>query len=166
MGGNLNSMFHSRRFTFYVFFFRILILGVFPLSAYAEGSTLKEQFFIQEAAPLKKAQACDKVVFDFNNQKLDRFVSNSSRLIGVDLRGRIWEVKKNPGGICGIENIARIGVDAYQKNATGETEKIVYYYEPDSICAYIQSTNELRRVRRLCYQPIGIVNKYAPYKSP
>ena len=162
----MKLMFIPKCLTSSVFFFSMLILGVFPLSAYAEDSTLKEQFFVQEAAPLKKVQACDRVVSDFNNQQFDRFASNGSRLIGVDLHGRIWEVKKNPGGVCGIENIARIGVDAHQENAIGEIEKVVFYYEPDSICAYIQSTNELRRVRRLCYQPIGIVNKYAPYKSP
>ena len=144
----------------------MLIAGVFPSSSHAEDSTLKEQFFIQEALPLNKFQACEKVVSDFNTLQFDRFSSNSSRLIGVDLHGKIWEVKKKPGGICGIENIARIGIEAHKKNATGEIEKVVFYYEPDSVCAYSQSTGELRRVRRLCYQPIGIVNKYAPYNSP
>ena len=147
-------------------FFGMFISGVFLSSAHAEDSTLKEQFFIQEALPLKKDQACEKVVSNFNAQQFDKFSSNSSRLIGVDLHGKIWEVKKKPGGLCGIENIARIGVDAHQENAIGEIEKVVFYYEPDSVCAYSQSTSESRRVRRLCFQPIGIVNKYAPYKSP
>jgi hypothetical protein len=144
----------------------MLIAGsLFPIS-HAEESTLKEQFFIQEAMPLKKAQACEKVAYEFNSQQFDRFTADGSRFIGVDLRGRIWEVKKKRDGVCVIENIARIGIAVHQKSATGETEKVAFYYEPDSICAYIQSINESRRVRRLCYQPIGIVNKYAPYKSP
>ena len=144
----------------------MLISGVFSSSAHAEDSTLKEQFFVQEALPLKKVQACEKVVSDFNAQQFDKFSSTSSRLIGVDLHGKIWEVKKKPGGVCGIENIARIGIEAQQKNATGEIQKVVFYYEPVSICAYTQDASEFRRVRRLCYQPIGIVNKFAPYKSP
>ena len=147
-------------------FVGMLIEGsLFPIS-HAGESTVKEQFFIQEAMPLKKAQACEKVTYEFNNQQLDRFTSNGSRFIGVDLHGKIWEVKQKRAGICVIENIARIGIAAHQKNAIGETEKAAFYFEPPSICAYIQNANELRRIRRLCYQPIGVVNKYAPYKSP
>jgi hypothetical protein len=127
---------------------------------------LKDKFLIQEAVPLKKAQSCAKVFSIFSNQELDRFTSNSSRVLGVDLHGKIWEVKKNSGGVCYLENIARLGITATQKNSTGEIEQIVFYYEPDSVCSYVQGTSEFQFVRRLCYQPIGIVNKFAPYKSP
>jgi hypothetical protein len=149
-----------------VLFCNFLIVGLYPFSVHAEELTLKDKFFIQEAVPLKKAQACDKVFSVFKNQELDRFTSNSSRVLGLDLHGKIWEVKKKSSGTCAIENIARLGIAAPQKNSTGEIEQVVFYYEPDSVCAYSQSTSELRPVRRLCYQPIGIVNKFAPYKSP
>ena len=152
--------------------FGMLVAGEYPSYAQSQsalsvdGPTLKDVYFDQAGAPLRKMQECEKVISFFNAQQLDKFTSNGSRVIGIDLHGKVWEVKKNSSGMCALENIARLEVPARQKTIFGEVEEIVFYYEPRSVCSYSQDVGLYQRVRRLCYQPIGVVNKFAPYDSP
>ena len=101
---------------------------------------------------------------------IDRFSNNGTRVLGVDIRGRILEVKRFDSGVCKIETFARLKEPFQDKDITGLVEEVVYYYEPVLLCAYRQPVDaryaDQRRVRRVCYQPLGVVNKLAPYTSP
>jgi hypothetical protein len=131
-----------------------------------DSHTLKENYLLQQALPAKRLQSCEQAFSKFNQQELDRFSAGGSRVLGVDLRGMVWEVKKKSSGECDLVTFSRLGVPEITKNSIGEIENVVYYYEPSSICAYSQDIRQSRPIRKLCYQPLGIVNKYAPYMSP
>jgi len=128
--------------------------------------SLVDLYLLQEAKPLKKNQACDAIYSNFSRMELDKY-SYGSRTIGIDIRGRIWEIKKNSRGICTIENTARLGVSTTVRlNSYGDDDKGVYQYEANTVCVYFQSARESLRIKKICYEPLGLVNKFAPYTSP
>ena len=132
--------------------------------------TLKDQYAIEKSTPVRNAQACQDLINRFNNQSLDRFTANGSRVLGLDLHGKIFEVKRSRNGVCTIANIAKLEVPYQDKNEADQVEEVIFYYEPVILCAYRYAVDvgagAQNKVRRLCYQPLGVVNKYAPYKSP
>ena len=128
--------------------------------------SLVDLYLLQEDKPIKKIQACDAINSKFSRMDLDKY-SYGSRTIGIDIRGRIWEIKKNSRGICTIENTARLGVSTTVRlNGYGDDDNGVYQYEASTVCVYFQSVRESYRIKKICYEPLGLVNKFAPYTSP
>jgi hypothetical protein len=141
-------------------------LGMAETSINPDDPTLKDLYLLQEAKPLKKIQACDEINSKFSRMDLDKY-SYGSRTIGIDISGRIWEIKKNSRGICTIENTARLGVSTIVRlNGYGDDDNGVYQYEASTVCVYFQSARESYRIKKICYEPLGLVNKFAPYTSP
>ena len=128
--------------------------------------SLVDLYLLQEAKPINKIQACDAINSKFSRMDLDKY-SYGSRTIGIDIRGRIWEIKKNSRGICTIENTARLGVlTTVRLNGYGDDDNGVYQYEASTVCVYFRSARESYRIKKICYEPLGLVNKFAPYTSP
>jgi len=128
--------------------------------------SLVDLYLLQEAQPLKRIQACDAINSKFSRMDLDKY-SYGSRTIGIDISGRIWEIKKNSRGICTIEKTARLGGSTTVRlNGYGDDDRGVYQYETSTVCVYFQSARESFRIKKICYEPLGLVNKFAPYTSP
>ena len=140
--------------------------GMTETSIILDEPSLKDLYLLQEAKPLKKNQACDATSSKFSRMDLDRY-SYGSRTIGIDIRGRIWEIKKNSRGICSIVNATKLGAStSVRLNGYGDDDKGIYLYEARTVCVYFQSERESYRIKKICYEPLGLVNKYAPYTSP
>ena len=104
---------------------------------------------------------CANSTTQFNNY--DQYKSAYGDIvIGVDLRGQIWKASRPNGQTCSIKKLAKIGKPDYTLNDDGSRTWRTYYYEQGQICRYLKYS-ESPRVSRLCFSPVGIVNRYAPY---
>lgn len=87
--------------------------------------------------------------------------SNGSRILGLDLKGHVW-MMTSKNGICQLQSSHQLNRPDYSLNWAGERTWTTYHYEDNSLCRY-QREPRTQKVRRTCYQPMGIVNRYAPY---
>lgn len=87
--------------------------------------------------------------------------SDGSRILGLDLRGHVWTLT-NRNGSCELQSSHQLNRPDYNLDWAGQRTWITYHYEDRDLCRY-QRDPRTQQVRRTCYQPIGIVNRYAPY---
>ena len=96
----------------------------------------------------------------FNELDLYRS-SDGSRILGLDLRGHVWKMTSR-NGVCELQSSHQLNKPDYSLDWAGQRTWVTYHYEDKNLCRY-QRNPRTQQVRRTCYQPIGIVNRYAPY---
>ena len=96
-------------------------------------------------------------------EALDLFAGSSgSRVIGLDVFGRVWFLKNTGQGSCELTSAFRLERPDYELNEYGDRVWRLYHYEGVQVCLYSRLASE-SSVKRSCYDPLGIVSKYAPY---
>ena len=116
------------------------------------------QSFKKEAA--QRLVDCANLEAKFN--RLDLYQSAiSSKVYGVDVRGRIWNLSKNPATGCSLQTHYRLNAPDYELDYLGRRTWRVFYYEEKQLCAYSKEEDE--KLARRCYRPAGIVSRFAPY---
>ena len=93
---------------------------------------------------------------------LDLFAGSSGRVFGLDVFGRVWFLKNTGQGSCELTSSFRLEKPDYELSEYGDRVWKLYHYEGVQVCIYSRLASEAS-VKRRCYEPLGIVNKYAPY---
>jgi hypothetical protein len=117
----------------------------------------------QEARKKKASQRleqCASIEKQFSEYDLYRSAT-SSKTYGVDLRGRIWTIKRDPVKGCGLQTQNRLNRPEYTLDLQGRRIWNAFYYEDSKLCLYARELN--RKVVKRCYEPVGVVSKLAPY---
>lgn len=107
-------------------------------------------------------QRCLELKKEFEG--FDRFTGYGSRVLGLDVWGRVWFLKNTGRGSCELKSSFRLEKPDYELNEYGEYIWNVYHYEGIQLCLYSRLARE-SVVKRICYDPVGIVSKYAPYMT-
>jgi len=87
--------------------------------------------------------------------------SDGSRILGLDLKGHVW-VLSSRNGTCELQSMHQLNKPDYSLNWAGQRTWTTYHYEDNDLCRY-QREPGAQKVRRTCFQPLGIVNRFAPY---
>ena len=119
----------------------------------------KEHQQAKQSAAQRLAE-CAKLERQFNTFDLFRSAS-SSKTYGVDVRGRVWTLKRDATKGCGLRTDYRLNRAEYELDYLGKRIWSTFYYEDKQLCLYTRSSNE--KPARRCYQPVGIISKLAPY---
>lgn len=95
-------------------------------------------------------------------QTFDLFrASNGARVFGLDLRGNVWSLVAREGS-CQLHTSHQLNKPEYSLDWAGARTWVTFYYEEEKLCRYTKTPHS-NRIQRSCFEPIGIVNKYAPY---
>lgn len=108
----------------------------------------------------RKVSDCLAAEQRFNQFDLYRS-SDGSRILGLDLRGHVWTMTSR-NGICELQSSHQLNKPDYSLDWAGQRTWVTYHYEDKDLCRY-QRDPRTQQVRRTCFQPIGIINRYAPY---
>jgi hypothetical protein len=126
------------------------------------GFQQRKQAQEQQVAETAQRKAAECLAAEQRFSELDLYrSSDGSRILGLDLRGRIW-MMTNRNGICKLQSSQQLNKPDYSVDWTGQRTWITYHYENNHLCRY-QRNPGTQQVRQSCYQPIGVVNRYAPY---
>jgi hypothetical protein len=109
---------------------------------------------------IQRLEQCTSIEKQFSEYDLYRSAT-SSKTYGVDLRGRIWTIKRDPVKGCGLQTQNRLNMPEYTVDFQGRRTWGTFYYEDSKLCLY--SREPKRKVAKRCYEPVGVVNKLAPY---
>ena len=148
---------------------RISILATIALmanqpQAYSAPNTqeinLKEDHQQAKQATVQRLTECAQLERQFNEFDLYRSAS-SSKTYGVDVRGRVWTLKRDAAQGCSLRTDHRLNRADYELDYLGKRIWSTFYYEDKQLCLYTRSSNE--KPARRCYQPVGIISKLAPY---
>jgi len=148
---------------------RISILAMISLvssqpHAYSAPNTqeinLKEDHQQARQAAVQRLTECAQLERQFNEFDLYRSAS-SSKTYGVDVRGRVWTLKRDATKGCSLRTDHRLNRADYELDYLGKRTWSTFYYEDKQLCLYTRSSNE--KPARRCYQPVGIISKLAPY---
>lgn len=121
---------------------------------------LKDEYRQDGKQLIQRLEQCTSIQKKFSEYDLYRSVS-SSKIYGVDLRGRIWTIKRDPVKGCGLQANGRLNTPEYTFDLQDRRIWSTFYYEDSKLCLY--SREPKRKVAKRCYEPAGIVNKFAPY---
>ena len=139
-----------------------------PAQALDESPDLREELSIQQnkraGLAAKQAQirkACGEAIQSY--KEFDLYKSKMhGKEYGIDLSGWIWELVSEPLGGCSLRKIDRLGKADYTLASDGERAWRVFYYEDNRLCRYSRSS-EMVKIQKTCFEPMGIVNRFAPY---
>ena len=126
----------------------------------AQEINLKEDHQQAKQAAVQRLTECARLERQFNEFDLYRSAS-SSKTYGVDVRGRVWTLKRDATKGCSLRTDHRLNRADYELDYLGKRTWSTFYYEDKQLCLYTRSSNE-KPVRR-CYQPVGIISKLTPY---
>jgi len=148
-----------------LFWTLVSIIAQFSLEtkANSSGEDLKQQHQDAVIERQNEKTNCAKVQQDF--QAYDLYgVSAGRALYGLDLWGKVWIIERRQGPKCALKKIARLGIQASGEDIYGDPIYRTFYYESKMLCEYSRFVIG-SDVRKRCYAPLGIVNKFAPYFS-
>lgn len=103
---------------------------------------------------------CTKLERQFNQYDLYRSATGS-KTYGVDINGRIWTIKREPGKACRLQTQYRLNRADYELDYLGKRIWSTFHYEDPQLCLYTRQPDQ--KTRRTCFQKVGIVSKLAPY---
>jgi hypothetical protein len=118
----------------------------------------EHQQFSKQA--IQRLAECTRLERQFSQYDLYRS-SSSSKTYGIDVRGRVWTLKRDPGKGCSLQTQHRLNRPEYELDYLGKRIWSTFYYEDKQLCLYTRESNQ-KTIRR-CYQPTGIISKLAPY---
>lgn len=139
----------------------ISLLGSARLQAQVQNPDQRQQF--EEAVRFREQRRaqCEQLEQEF--KQFDLFGASAGKpRYGLDLWGRVWILERRPGRLCRFRSLSRLEQQDYELDASGGRTFRTFFYEDNQLCVYLQGPAELR-VRRLCYAPLAVVNKFAPY---
>jgi hypothetical protein len=145
-----------------VVFSAVPALGLRAEQAMDLKDEYQQQTVNQEARKkdIQRLEQCTSIEKQFSEYDLYRSAT-SSKTYGVDLRGRIWTIKRDPVKGCGLQTQSRLNTPEYTLDLRGRRTWGTFYYEDNKLCLY--SRDPKRKVSKRCYEPVGVVNKLAPY---
>jgi hypothetical protein len=126
----------------------------------AQEINLKEDHQQVKQAAVQRLTECAQLERQFNEFDLYRSAS-SSKTYGVDVRGRVWTLKRDAAQGCSLRTHHRLNRSDYELDYLGKRIWSTFYYEDKQLCLYTRSSNE--KPARRCYQPVGIISRFAPY---
>jgi len=121
---------------------------------------LKEDHQQAKQLAVQRLAECAQLERKFSEFDLFRWAS-SSKTYGVDVRGRVWTLKRDVAKGCSLRTDHRLNRPDYELDYLGKRIWSTFYYEDKQLCLYTRSSNE--KPARRCYQPVGIISKLAPY---
>jgi hypothetical protein len=121
---------------------------------------LKDEHQQASKEAVQRLANCARLENQFRQYDLYRSAS-SSKTYGVDLRGHVWTLKRDPGKGCTLETQHRLNRPEYEIDYLGTRIWKTFYYEDKQLCLYTRESDQ-KTVRR-CYQPMGVISKLAPY---
>lgn len=146
---------------------RSMLTAVVVLSGlHAHGLPAQQEVDLQgdhqEASKqaVQRMAECARIERQFNQYDLYRSAS-SSKTYGVDVRGRVWTINRNPTKGCSLQTKHRLNRPEYEIDYSGRRLWSTFYYENKQLCLYSREHDQ--KIFRKCYQPVGIINRLAPY---
>lgn len=104
---------------------------------------------------------CVKLQQDFQAYDLYGSAAGSARF-GVDVLGKVWVIERRPGPRCALKQLTRLERQFADDDLYGDRILRTFYYESNMLCEYTRPVREAE-VKKRCYQPLGVVNKFSPY---
>lgn len=109
---------------------------------------------------VERLSECTKLEREFNQYDLYRSATGS-KTYGVDINGRVWTLKREPGKACSLQTRYRLNKSDYELDFLGKRIWSTFHYENPQLCLYTRQPHQ--QTRRKCFQKVGIVSKLAPY---
>jgi len=109
---------------------------------------------------VQRLTECAKLERQFRQYDLYSSAS-SSKIYGVDVRGRVWTLRRDPSKGCTLQTQHRLNRAEYEIDYLGKRKWSTFYYEDKQLCLYVREPDQ-KTIKR-CYLPTGIINKLAPY---
>jgi hypothetical protein len=109
---------------------------------------------------IQRLAECAQIERQFTRYDIYRSES-SSKIYGVDVRGRVWTIKRDPSKGCSLQTRYRLNRPDYELDYLGRRTWTTFYYEKPLLCLYMRENDE--KIRKRCYQPTGTISKLAPY---
>jgi hypothetical protein len=85
----------------------------------------------------------------------------TSKVYGIDVRGRIWTLQRDSAKGCSLQSKYRLNKPDYEIDYLGRRTWITFHYEDKQLCLYTREPSQ--KPTRRCYQPVGLISKLAPY---
>jgi hypothetical protein len=121
---------------------------------------LKEEHQEASKQAIQRLAECAQIERQFSQYDIYKSES-SSKIFGVDVRGRVWTIKRDPNKGCSLRTQYRLNRPDYELDYLGRRIWSTFYYEKPQLCLYTREHNE--KTRKRCYQPTGTISKLAPY---
>jgi hypothetical protein len=109
---------------------------------------------------VQRLTECARLERQFSQYDLYRSAS-SSKIYGIDVRGRVWTLKRDPSKGCALRTQHRLNKAEYEIDYLGNRIWSTFHYENKQLCLYTREAES--KTTKRCYQPTGIVSKLAPY---
>jgi hypothetical protein len=120
------------------------------------------QALVQQRNESAQRKAAECLAAEQRFREFDLYKSSDgSQILGLDLRGNVWKITSR-NGFCALRTSHQLNKPDYSFDWAGQRTWTTYHYEDKDLCRY-QRDPATEKVRRACYQPIGIVNRFAPY---
>jgi hypothetical protein len=121
---------------------------------------LKDEHQQASQQAVQRLEECARLERQFSQYDLYRSAS-SSKIYGVDVRGRVWTLKRDPSKGCALRTQHRLSKAEYEIDYLGNRIWSTFYYENKQLCLYTREADT--KTTKRCYQPTGIISKLAPY---
>jgi len=117
----------------------------------------------QDAAMERQEEKTNCVKLQKDFQAYDLYGNDAGKpRYGVDVLGKVWVIERRQGPRCALKMLSRLERQFADDDIYGDRIYRTFYYESNMLCEYTRPVIEVE-VKKRCHQPLGIVNKFAPY---